>query len=257
VKGFDDLVEIVRRLRAADGCPWDRAQTEASMRPYLLEEVHEVLDAIDRGDDDALERELGDLLFHVVFLSRLAEDRGAFDLDRVIAGIAAKMYYRHPHVFDPDHRGPRDTWGIAAWEDRKATERPPGTSVLDGVPQALPALLRAHRVSEKAAAVGFDWEDPAGVRAKLDEEVAELDAARAQGDRAATAAELGDVLFTAVNLARHLGVAPEDVLREATNRFEGRFRRVEAALQAEGRQVRGTDMATLEALWQKSKGDPP
>lgn len=254
--GFDELVEITRRLRGNDGCPWDRAQTLASMRPYLLEEAYEALDAIDRGDRADAEKELGDLLFVSALLGRIAEEAGWFTLEGSLARVNRKMVDRHPHVFASSAAPTAEEGTIEAWEARKAKERKGRGSALDGVPAALPALLRAHRISEKAGAVGFDWPDVAGVRAKLDEEVGELDEAIASGDPDAIAEELGDVLFTLVNLGRHLPVGAEDALRMAVARFEERFRVVEAGLQADGRGVHDTPPDELEARWRAAKKRP-
>lgn len=250
---FDELVAIVARLRGEGGCPWDRAQTPSTMRPYLLEEAYEVLDAIDRGDDADLRRELGDLLFQVVLLARMAEEAGRFTLHDVLGDVVGKMIRRHPHVFDPDHVPTGEEGRIVAWEARKARERAPGRSALDGVPLALPALLRAHRISEKAGRVGFDWPDAPSVRKKVDEELAELDEAMAAGDPEAVAEEFGDLLFTLVNLGRHLPVGAEEALRAATAKFAHRFRRLERTLADEGRSVHDTDPESLEARWQALK----
>lgn len=249
---FDELVRIVAALRGEGGCPWDRAQTPETMRPYVLEECHEVLDAIDRGEIADLKKELGDLLFQVVLLARMAEEQGAFGLPDVLDGINHKMISRHPHVFDPDHVATGEEGGVQAWEARKAKERG-GGSALDGVPKALPSLLRAHRITEKASRVGFDWPDRQGVRRKLDEELAELDAALGSEDEAAVAEELGDVLFTLVNLGRFLPVGAEEALRMATSKFERRFRAIESDLQAEGKSVHELDLDALEARWQGVK----
>ena len=251
---FDELVEVVARLRGEGGCPWDRAQSLASLRPYVLEEAYEVAEAIDGGDAAELKKELGDLLFQVVILSRVAEERGDFTLGEVVAGISRKMVARHPHVFDPAHVHAEGEGTIAAWEGRKAHERrAAGGSALDGVPAALPALLRAHRVSEKAGAVGFDWPDAPAVRAKVDEELGELDEAMASGDPDRIGEELGDLLFALVNLGRHLPVSAEDALRTATRKFERRFRVVERRASAEGRTVHETSPVELEAHWQAAK----
>lgn len=249
---FEALVGIVERLRGPGGCPWDQAQTPASVRPYVLEEAYEVLDAIDGGCPAALRKELGDLLFQVVLLAQMAREDDAYDIRDVLGDIADKMVRRHPHVFDADHAVQGDEGEIASWEARKAKERE-GRSALDGVPRALPALLRAHRVSEKASQVGFDWPDVAGVRAKLDEEVAELDQALASGDPGAIEEELGDVLFTLVNLGRFLPTPAEDALRAATDRFAGRFQALEAHLAAQGRSVHDTPPDALEEVWRAMK----
>ncbi len=253
VDSLDELVAIVARLRGEDGCPWDRAQTFESLRPYVLEEAYEVVESIDRGDRDALARELGDALFQIILLARIAADDDAFTIDDVARASADKMIRRHPHVFDPSADRTEGAGGMAAWEGHKARERGKGTSALDGMPAALPALLRAHRVSEKAASVGFDWPDAAGVRAKVGEELAELDVAIANGDANAIGEELGDLLFALVNLGRHLPVAAEDALRAATTKFEKRFRRMETQIQARGGTVAETGADALDAAWGVSK----
>lgn len=253
VRGLQDLVGIVARLRGEGGCPWDRAQTPETLRPYVLEEAYEVLDAIDRGADADLRKELGDLLFQIALLARMAEERGAFDLSDVVAAVSDKMVRRHPHVFDAGHVPTAQDGEVAAWEARKHKERPAGHSALDGVPEALPALLRAHRISEKASAVGFDWPDRVGVRAKVTEELVELDHAIAAGDDAAMSEELGDLLFALVNLGRFLPTPAEDALRTATTKFERRFRAVEALLAVDGRTVHATDPDTLETYWRRAK----
>jgi ATP diphosphatase len=251
VGSFDELVQVVARLRGEEGCPWDRAQTWATMRPYILEEAHEVVSAIDRHDVADLRKELGDVMFQLVLLAQMAREQGDFDIEDVVAAITEKMIRRHPHVFDPTHTRSAADSGIAAWEARKAKERT--GSALDGVPEALPALLRAHRVSEKASRVGFDWPDAPSVRKKVDEELRELDEAMASGDPAAIQEELGDLLFALVNLGRHLPVTAEDALRVATAKFETRFRRVEQRLAAQGRTVHEASMDELEEHWQAAK----
>lgn len=224
------------------------------MRPYLLEEAYEVLEAIDLADTTKLREELGDLLFQVFFLARLAEEQGAFDLEAVAEGIVTKMVERHPHVYGGADAGAGATGGagtVGAWEARKAAKRK--GSRVDGVPGALPALLRAHRVGEKVAHVGFDWPDLSGVLAKIDEERAELDEAIASGDPAAIRHEYGDLLLACASLGRFLGVSGEDALREANTRFEGRFRKVEAAAAAAGVRLEDAGLARLEAWWQEAK----
>jgi MazG family protein len=249
---IEPLLDLVTRLRGPGGCPWDRAQTPETMRPYLLEEAHEVVAAVDAGDTALARKELGDLLFLVVSLSAMYEDAGAFTFDDVVRGVVAKMVARHPHVFDPNHRPASDEGALDTWEARKAKERDAG-SALDGVPAALPALLRAHRIGEKASRVGFDWPDRAGVRAKVDEELAELDEALAAGDPAHVSEEFGDVLLALANLGRFLPTSGEDALRQATSKFERRFRWVEADLAASGRSVHDVGLDELEAAWQRAK----
>ena len=212
MSALDDLVSLVATLRGPAGCPWDRAQTPATMRPYLLEEAYEVVEAIDGGEPGALQAELGDLLFQIVLIAQMAQEAGRFSIQDVALGIHHKMVRRHPHVFVPGHVE-ADAGSVSAWEARKAMERPAGSSALDGVPNALPALIRAHRVGEKAARVGFDWPDAGGVREKVDEELGELDAALAGGNPAEIVDEYGDALLALANLGRALGLSPEDALR--------------------------------------------
>jgi ATP diphosphatase len=239
------LTAIMRRLRDPDGgCAWDREQTFETIAPYTIEEAYEVADAIARGDMADLQDELGDLQLQVVYHAAIAEERGAFTLDDVIAGVCDKMIRRHPHIFGDAAESP-------GWEALKAAERRRGadTSALAGVAVALPALKRAEKIQNRAARVGFDWPDIKGPRAKIDEELAEIEAAP---DDAARAAELGDLLFSVVNYARHLGVDPETALREATERFDKRFRRVE---EISASPLKGLDIEALEALWQQAKKD--
>jgi ATP diphosphatase len=226
------------------------------MRPYLLEEAHEVLDALDGvgapGGLGPLREELGDLLFQVYFLARLAEEQGAFDIEAVAEAVVTKMIERHPHVYGGE-TGAGDVAGtVGAWEARKAARRTTGSRV-DGVPSSLPALLRAHRVGEKVAHVGFDWPDLSGVLAKVDEERAELDEALASGDPAAIRHEYGDLLLACASLGRFLGIAGEDALREANARFEGRFRKVEASARAAGVAMEEAGLDRLESWWQDAK----
>jgi MazG family protein len=253
---LERLIAIMRRLRAPDGCPWDRAQDLASLRPYLVEEAYEVLDAIDRGDTLELRAELGDLLFQVVFQSQIASEEGRFDLGEVIAQISEKLIRRHPHVFadakmaDPEavHRN---------WSELKRKERLASgqthPSAIDGVPTQAPALLRAERMGEKAAREGFDWANVGGVRAKVSEELAELDAAILDGRRDLIAAELGDLLFTLCNLARWLQTPAEDALRAAIRRFEARFRYLEGELARRGLRPAQVDAQELDRLWRAAK----
>ena len=244
----------------ARGCPWDREQTFATIAPYTIEEAYEVADAIDRRAFDDLVLELGDLLFQVVFHARLAEEIGAFDFGDVVAGIVGKLVRRHPHVFggrivtDADEQS-------RIWEQQKRAERAARAEhgALDDVPVGLPGLSRAAKLGRRAAAVGFDWPDMAGVRAKVEEELAELDAAlkdktagRADAD-AAVSAELGDLIFSVANLCRHLDVDPEASVRAANARFERRFRHLEAAVHASGRDWPQQDAASLDALWRRAK----
>lgn len=217
------------------------------MRPYLLEEAYEVIDALDADDPARLKDELGDLLFQVYFHARLAEERGHFDIAGVADAIHTKMVERHPHVF-----GNGGDATIGGWEARKAAKRGGGSRV-DGVPIALPALVRAHRVGEKVGAAGFDWPDREGVLTKIDEELAELREAITSGDPAAIAHEYGDILLALSSLGRHLGIAGEDALRMANLRFEGRFRGVEQRARAAGIPLEQAGAAQLDAWWNEAK----
>jgi len=243
VARLSELVEIMRRLRDPDsGCSWDKEQTFETIAPYTIEEAYEVADAIRRGDLDELKDELGDLQLQVVYHSRIAEERGAFTIDDVLASIAAKMIRRHPHIFGNEAESP-------GWEALKAAERGEhqDKSALAGVALALPALKRAEKLQKRAARVGFDWEHAAGPRAKIDEELAEIEAAGTDQDRAA---EVGDLLFSVVNYARHLGVDAEAALRGTMERFEARFRAVEDMAE---RPLSELGIDQLEALWQRAK----
>ena len=267
---LEELAALVARLRGPGGCPWDQAQTLRSVRPYLLEEAYEVLDAVDRhdagGPAGAVRDEVGDLLFVVLLLCRIAEEDGLFSVEDAAEHVAAKMVRRHPHVFgDAAVTGGTN----AAWEAAKAAEKAEAgeaireTSALDGVPRSLPALLRAWRQGEKASAVGFDWADPQGVLAKVAEELGELQEALAESDPATHGAErphdpavfheYGDVLLALASLGRFLGASPEEALRAANDRFAARFSEVERMARARGVPMPGADDATLDALWEEAK----
>jgi tetrapyrrole methylase family protein/MazG family protein/ATP diphosphatase len=253
---IDRLLEVMARLRSPDGgCPWDREQTFATIVPFTIEEAYEVADAIDRGDLPALKDELGDLLFQVVFHARMAEEQGAFAFNDVVAAITAKLTRRHPHVFAAAGAIATPADQRVAWEEHKAAERQGSSdpSALAGIGSALPALMRAAKLGQRAARVGFDWESPAGVREKLAEELDELAVAEAANDAAAMTDELGDVLFTMANLARRLGVTPEEALRQANAKFERRFRAVEERVRAAGRELTQLDPAALDAEWRAVK----
>jgi tetrapyrrole methylase family protein/MazG family protein/ATP diphosphatase len=244
-----ELVEIMRRLLGLDGCPWDREQTLESLRPYVVEEAHEVVDAIDRRNMQDLREELGDLLLQIVFQSELAHAH--FGIDDVIGAICEKLVRRHPHVFGSEEAKTSDAVK-ERWEALKAKEKQ-GRGVLDGVPVAMPALLRALRVGEKAAHLGLDWPDAEGPREKLHEEVAELEAALRSGDAAELEHELGDVLFAVVNVARKRSVDPEAALRRTIERFGERVRYVEGAAQARSVDPAKLPFAELDALWNEAK----
>lgn len=253
---LDRLVGVMRRLLADDGCPWDREQNFESLRRYVLEEACEVIDAIDGGDRNALKEELGDLLLQVVFQAELARKERSFAIDDIVEAIVSKLVRRHPHVFG-DLAAANTDEVLGNWEKIKAAEKGE-RGVLGGVPRSLPALMRAQRIGEKVARVGFDWEDAKGSRAKVAEEVGELDHAIQSGDKRAIEEELGDVLFAVVNLARHVDVDAEGALRRTIDKFVRRFDHVEKRV----REVHGgwgdpgkasLPLATLDTYWEEAK----
>lgn len=245
------LWDIMQKLLSPEGCPWDRQQTPETLRNYLLEEAHEVVEAIDGGQPEDLREELGDLLFQIVFLAAIGEQRSWFGLDDVISGIASKLERRHPHVFGTET--PANLDAIATrWEEIKRQEKG-DRPLLAGIPAHLPVLLKAHKVGQRAARVGLDLGDVSEARAKVFEEVGEIDQALQQGDVAAAERELGDALFSLVNWARLSGLDPEAGLRGAVGRFVARIEHVEAAAQSNGTAVTALDRAALDALWEAAK----
>jgi tetrapyrrole methylase family protein/MazG family protein len=245
------LLDVIAHLRAPDGCPWDRQQTTASMAPHLLEEAFEAVEALRRGDARHACEELGDVLMNVGMIAQISSEAGGFAIADVAAAVADKLVRRHPHVFG-DQRVDGAAQAFANWERMKQQETAAGAKkgVLDGVPASLPALLAAYRIGEKAARIGFDWPDAHGPRQKIDEELRELDGAIAGGDRESIAAELGDLLFSICNLARHLRAEPEMALRSTIDRFRQRFAGVEQEL---GADLSTRSLAELDAAWNRSK----
>lgn len=260
---YQDLVYLMQRLRdPQDGCPWDIKQTYRSIVPHTLEEVYEVIDTIEREDFAHLSEELGDLLFQVVFYAQIASDEDRFTLDDVIHQLVSKLVYRHPHVFPDGQLRSRQNQVIDAdqvsgqWEQLKAKEKSQTdekVSVLDDIPHALPALLRAKKLQKKAASVGFDWPDVSGVFAKAREELAELEEAVALGNSDDIEAELGDLLFVMANLARHLKVDPEQAARSTNAKFERRFGYVEQQVLATGKDWQAFSLEQLDAFWDEAK----
>lgn len=262
---IDKLLWVMARLRDPQGgCPWDIEQTFQSIVPHTIEEAYEVADAIESEDWDAIPDEIGDLLFQVVFYAQLAKEQGRFDFSGIADRIAEKMIFRHPHVFGAERTPESAEAQVTAWEALKAEERmakgppEPGASgpksALDGVARGLPALTRALKLQKRAARVGFDWDDAAGALEKLDEETAEVRAEMATGnDPGLLEDEIGDLLFTCVNLARKLGVDPEQALRHGSSKFERRFRTLEDSLHAEGKTVGETPLADLDRRWNAAK----
>ena len=266
---FDRLVEIMRALRAPGGCPWDREQTHASLRPFVLEETYEVLDAIEGGDPATLREELGDYLYEAVFLAQISEEAGDFTIGDAVQAICDKLVRRHPHVFareSPDGAPVTSRQVIEKWEAMKARERAaagggaaaPAKTTLSGVPKTLPSLLRAYEISARAAAVGFDWARPADVIEKIEEEVAEVRReveAGATGDLSRAEEEMGDLLFAIANLSRKLGIEPEAALRRANDKFTRRFDTMERAFAERGQALPGTSLADMEREWQRVKAN--
>jgi MazG family protein len=257
---FQELVEIMRTLRSEHGCAWDRQQTLQTLRPFVLQETYELLDALDRGDHEAVKHELGDFLFEAVFLAQICEEEGRFSIADSIQSIAQKLIRRHPHIFDPDGKASLTPKEVKQqWEEIKQKERKDAgeseKTLLSGVPRSMPSLLRAYELSTRAAQVGFDWVKMDDVIDKAEEELRELREAVAQsGAKSAHAEEeFGDLLFSLVNVARKLGIEPEAALRVANNKFQVRFDDVERQVTASGKKFRETTLDELEEHWQKAK----
>jgi MazG family protein len=254
---FDELVDVVRRLRGPDGCPWDREQTPQSLRGCLLEETYEVLDALDRDDAADLRDELGDLLLQIVMQAAMADEAERFTLDDVVARIVAKMTRRHPHVFGDavvaDTAEVLRNWSRIKTAERAAKADAADRSILSGLPTELPALHAAHRTGEKAARVGFDWPSAHAAMAKVHEELAELEEALASGDAARIEHELGDALFALASVGRLAEQNAESALRAALARFGRRFRGIERVVAAQGRDIHAVGQAELESLWEAEK----
>ncbi len=252
------LIDIMAKLRAPGGCPWDAEQTLDSLKPYLVEECGEVLDAIEAGDMDELEEELGDLLLQVVFQTEICRENGLFDFENVAGRIADKLIRRHPHVFAEvkvkDSGEVLDNWREIKKTEKKEAGRPL-QSAIDGVPRHIPALMRAYKLQKKAAAVGFDWADEHGAMEKLEEELAEFEEAVIEQDQAKMKEEMGDILFSLVNVGRKLKLEPETALQETVLKFQKRFRKLELKLESEGRQLEECSLDELDKAWDQAKED--
>ena len=253
---FAELVAIMARLRGADGCPWDRQQTHATLKPYLLEETYEALEAIDAEDAAELCKELGDVLLQVVFHAQIAAEEGRFDIEAVGQAIVEKLIRRHPHVFD-DARADGADEVLRRWEQIKKQERQEqgeaAPSSLEGIPKHLPALMRAHQIQARVARQGFDWDGIDGALDKIEEEFAEVRKAWETGGAAAVEEEFGDLLFSLVNASRFLNVEPEQALRRAVAKFERRFRALEEAVHARSEEVSALSLAALDEIWDEVK----
>jgi tetrapyrrole methylase family protein / MazG family protein len=247
------FAEIIAALRGENGCPWDKKQTHQSLRPYLIEESYEALDAIDSGDPDHIREELGDILLQIYLHAEIAREQGQFTIDDVAQSIIDKIILRHPHVFGD--ASVRDAEQVAdRWEQIKKVEKPHRESILDGVPKHLPALLKAYRIQQKVSRVGFDWERIGDVAAKLDEEVGELKDAIASSDREKITDEAGDILFSMANLLRFMHINPEEALEKTTAKFTRRFRYIEKRASEMEKNLEDMSIDEMERLWQEAKG---
>ena len=252
-RSFDDLVNLMKTLRGPDGCPWDRKQTLPDLKPFVIEEAYEVVDAVDRDDRQALMEEVGDLLLESVFIAEITREEGSFDIYDSITAIHDKLVRRHPHVF-ADVEANDAEQVLVNWEKQKNEERKAeNKSVLSGVPAALPAALKASRLTEKAAHVGFDWRKTDDVFDKLDEEIGELREAVKGGDTSRIEDEMGDLLFTIANIARKTGVNPEEALQSTNRKFIRRFEAMESAVRASGRNLDQLSLEEMDTLWEQAK----
>jgi tetrapyrrole methylase family protein/MazG family protein len=249
---FEKLVEIMAALRGDKGCPWDKEQTRQSLKPFLVEETYEVLDAIDEDDPEKIKEELGDLLFQIVFQCQIAKEREEFHIHDVIEKIAKKMIGRHPHVFG-DARYETAEEVLTQWEDRKRDEGKSRESILEGIPRELPSLLKAHRVQSRASRVGFDWKQTEDVLVKLEEELQEFRRALENKDRGEIEDELGDLFFVLVNISRFVGVNPEDALRKTISKFISRFRYIEMKAAESGKRLSEMTLQEMDAFWDEAK----
>jgi tetrapyrrole methylase family protein / MazG family protein len=249
---LEELVAIMAALRGENGCPWDREQTRESLKPFIIEEAYEVIDAIDQNNADEVKEELGDLLFQIVFQCRIAKEKGEFGIGDVIDGIGKKMISRHPHVFgDADIRTSDEV--LVKWEEHKKREGKQRESILEGIPKTMPRLLRARKLQARAAKVGFDWEKIDDVIGKLDEEVAEFKQAVRSRKEDTIEEELGDILFMIVNISRFIDINPEEALRKTISKFISRFRYIEMAAAEEGKKLSDMSLAEMDALWDQAK----
>lgn len=253
-KIFAELLDVMAQLRGANGCPWDKEQSHASLRTFLLEESHELLDALDKGQSAQIREELGDLLHQIIFHCQIAAESGAFTAEDVVRDLKNKMVRRHPHVFS-DKALPDSDAVLKQWAKIKASEKDSETpnSVLGNLPKSMPALARAQTITERASQVGFDWPDVIQVWGKVEEELAELKTASSSGDKRRTGEELGDLLFSLVNLSRFLGLQSEDVLAQATERFIKRFSYIETRLDKAGTSPAASSLEVMDRLWAEAK----
>lgn len=249
---FEELVKIMETLRGEKGCPWDREQTRESLKPFIIEEAYELVEAIEEDSPERIKEELGDLLFQVVFQCQIAKEKNEFEISDVIEKIGKKMIARHPHVFGKaDYKTTDEV--LVHWEEQKKREGKLRTSILEGVPEALPSLLRAHRLQDRAAKIGFDWEKVEDVLKKLDEELREFKGALERKRQDEIEDELGDIFFMLVNISRFIGVNPEDALRKTISKFISRFRYIEMNAADQGRRLSDMTLREMDALWEEAK----
>jgi tetrapyrrole methylase family protein/MazG family protein len=249
---FQKLLNIMEKLRGDGGCPWDKEQTRESLKPFILEEAYELIEAIESGDPEKMKEELGDLLFQIVFQCQVAKERKEFEISDVIEKITKKMITRHPHVFgEAEYRTSAEV--IVQWEEQKKLEGKRRESILEGVPEALPSLLRAHRLQNRAASVGFDWDKVGDALKKLDEELKEFKKALETKEKNEIGEELGDILFMLVNVSRFIGVNPEDALRKTIAKFISRFRYIEMKAANNGRKLSDMTLGEMDKLWEEAK----
>lgn len=249
---FQKLVEIIEKLRSEKGCPWDKLQTHDTLKRYLLEETYELIEAIERKDYEAIKEELGDLLLQIVFHSQIAKENGKFNIDEVIEKICRKMISRHPHVFgEALLETPEEV--INQWEEIKREEGKLTGSILEGIPLTLPSLLRAYKIQSRVSKVGFDWDSVEGILSKIEEEIEELKKAIKSGQKYKIEEEVGDLLFSVVNLSRFLKIDPEAALRKTNRKFEERFRKLEKLAQKRGRSLKDMSLSEMDSLWEEIK----
>jgi tetrapyrrole methylase family protein/MazG family protein len=249
---FERLIEIMEKLRGPNGCPWDKEQTRDSLKSFLLEEVYELLEALDENDPEKIKEELGDLLFQIVFHCCLSEEMRQFDMNDVVSAIADKMIKRHPHVFGDKNFETQEDF-MSHWREQKKCEGKERESILDGTPDALPALLKAQKLQNKVTSVGFDWERIEDVFKKLDEELEEFKCALNKNDKREIEDEIGDVFFVLVRISNFAGVNPEDALRKTTGKFIKRFRHIELKASEQGKKLSDMTLEEMDVLWEEAK----
>lgn len=251
---FEELIKIVEKLRGPEGCPWDKEQTRESLKPFLIEELYELLDALDENNSEGIKEELGDMLFQIVLHCQLSKEQGLFDINDVIENITRKMIRRHPHVFgSKNFKTTKEimTW----WEEHKKKEGKSKESVIEGIPKTLPALLKAQKIQHKASRVGFDWERIEDIFKKLDEEINEFKCALGKKNQNEIEDELGDIFFVLVRISNFVGVNPEDALRKTTGKFIQRFRHIEMKASEQGKKLSDMTLEEMDVLWEEAKKD--